>query len=64
MRVVATREGALATGRHLPGRGAWLCAATTSACLAKALRRGGLARALRRQLRPEAVEALEASLAS
>ncbi len=62
MRVVATLEGGLALGRALPGRGAWLCSRTAASCLERSVRRGGLARALRRQLAGGAVEALRRQL--
>ena len=39
MRVVRTAEGGLRHGRTLEGRGAWLCAATTVACLDLATQR-------------------------
>jgi len=46
-RVAAGPDGTLGAGRHAPGRGAWLC---STACLEEAIRRGSLARALRRSL--------------
>ena len=60
MRVAAV-DGGLAAGRNLPGRGAWLCR-NSPACVDAAVRRGGLARALRAALGPEAAEALRGQL--
>ena len=60
MRVVAV-DGGLATGRTLPGRGAWLCR-DSPACVDGAVRRGGLARALRTAVGPEVAEALRSRL--
>ena len=40
----AVVDGQVRLGRTLPGRGAWLC--PTPECVAAAVRRGGLARAL------------------
>ncbi|HTW97893.1 MAG TPA: YlxR family protein [Acidimicrobiales bacterium] len=62
VRVVCRPDGSLAFGRHLPGRGAWLCAVSTGACLAASLRRNGLSRALRRPLEQHAIEELQAAL--
>ncbi|MGI8939692.1 MAG: YlxR family protein [Iamia sp.] len=56
IRVVRTPDGGLDVGRDQPGRGAWLCPA--AACLAEAGRRRAFARALRGQVRPEAVAGL------
>ncbi len=58
VRVAARPDGSLGTGRGLPGRGAWLCAGSL-ACLEAAARRGALSRALRHQIAPEAVVALQ-----
>ena len=52
MRLVAASGGVLAVGRHLPGRGAWLCRGAP-ACLEQALLRGALARALRTSVAAE-----------
>jgi predicted RNA-binding protein YlxR (DUF448 family) len=60
VRVVAV-DGGLARGRALPGRGAWLCRDSPT-CIDAAVRRGGLARALRTAVGPEAVEALRGRL--
>jgi len=57
LRVVRTPEGGLAVGRHLPGRGAWLCAGSP-ACAEEAGRRGALSRALRAPVSSQAVVAL------
>ena len=60
MRVVAV-DGGLAAGRALPGRGAWLCQDSPTGVEA-AVRRGGLGRALRTAVGPEAVEALRGQI--
>ena len=62
VRVVATAEHGLAVGRALPGRGAWVCRASTS-CLDAAGRRNAFARALRTDIAPGALDALRAALA-
>jgi len=59
--VVAAADGGLATGRSLPGRGAWLCAGSAR-CAEVAARRGAFGRALRRPVDPAAVAALVAVL--
>ena len=46
VRVARLPDGALAVGRTLPGRGAWLCAGSVP-CLEAALKRKAFARALR-----------------
>jgi predicted RNA-binding protein YlxR (DUF448 family) len=51
--------GPLAVGRTAPGRGAWVCSA---ACLDDALRRGRLARALRRPVTSAEAQRLRARL--
>lgn len=56
VRVVRTPDGGLDLGRHHPGRGAWLC--PDPVCLAAAERRRGFARALRGEVRPDAVAGL------
>ena len=50
-------DGSLATGRSLPGRGAWLCRGS-AACLERAARRGAFERALRARLAPSAADGL------
>jgi predicted RNA-binding protein YlxR (DUF448 family) len=45
-RVAIGLSGEFEVGRNLPGRGAWICAGSLP-CLDRALRKGGLARALR-----------------
>jgi predicted RNA-binding protein YlxR (DUF448 family) len=57
VRVVRTPEGSLATGRTLPGRGAWLCAGSP-ACIEQAARRNALSWALRAPVAADAVRAL------
>ncbi|MGQ0434706.1 MAG: YlxR family protein [Microthrixaceae bacterium] len=61
LRLVATREGTLAIGRTLPGRGAWLCAASRP-CLELAVRRNALSRALRSPVSSDQALALEPHL--
>ncbi|HEV3401746.1 MAG TPA: YlxR family protein [Acidimicrobiales bacterium] len=63
VRVVALPDGDLAQGRDRPGRGAWLCAGSAS-CVEAAARRRAFSRALRREVRPEAVAALRSAVAS
>jgi predicted RNA-binding protein YlxR (DUF448 family) len=62
VRVVAGDAGSLILGRHLPGRGAWLCGDGTGRpvrkCLAEAERHRSFGRALRAQVAPGAVGAL------
>jgi predicted RNA-binding protein YlxR (DUF448 family) len=62
VRVVAEAGGGLATGRNLPGRGAWLCAGSP-ACLEVAARRKAFDRALRTTVSPLAVDDLRTTLA-
>jgi len=62
VRLALTEEGALAIGRTLPGRGAWLCAGSLD-CLEQAARRNALSRALRSPVSPDAVRALRSDLA-
>jgi len=61
VRVVRTAAGELGVGRHLPGRGAWLCG-DTPACAAVAARRGAFSRALRAAVSEEAVATLRERL--
>ena len=60
--MVAVAGGGLATGRTLPGRGAWLCAGSP-ACVEAAKRRKAFDRALRTTVRSQAVDDLKTSLA-
>ncbi|WCO65410.1 YlxR family protein [Iamia majanohamensis] len=60
VRVVRTDDAGLVVGRHLPGRGAWIC--RDPACVALALRRRAFPRALRGEVRPEAVAALDVAI--
>ena len=62
VRVVARPDGSLAVGRNLPGRGAWLCAGSL-ARVDLAGRRRALSRALRTEVRADAVAALREDLA-
>ncbi|HEX2042429.1 MAG TPA: YlxR family protein [Acidimicrobiales bacterium] len=63
VRVVARPGGGLAEGRALPGRGAWLCAGSTS-CVDAAARRRAFSRALRAEVKPEAVAWLRSVVAN
>ncbi len=49
LRVVVVESGEIRIGRHLPGRGAWICRGSEQ-CVDQALRKGGFARALRTRL--------------
>lgn len=60
VRVVRSGDGGLAVGRHLPGRGAWIC--PEGACVEQARRRRAFSRALRGEVRPEAVAALDVAI--
>jgi predicted RNA-binding protein YlxR (DUF448 family) len=62
VRVVAVAGGGLATGRTLPGRGAWLCAGSP-ACVEAAERRKAFERALRTPVQGQAVDDLKIMLA-
>jgi len=61
VRVVRSADGALAVGRSLPGRGAWLCAGS-DACLELAERRKAFTRAFRAPVGIAAMNALRAAL--
>jgi len=54
---VRTPEGSLVVGSTLPGRGAWLCGGSAD-CLGLALKRRTLARALRADVSPAALQEL------
>jgi predicted RNA-binding protein YlxR (DUF448 family) len=58
VRIARRPDGALVVGRTLPGRGAYLCAATFDACLDLADRRRALGRALRAEVGAAAVAGL------
>ena len=60
--MVRVGDGGLAVGRHLPGRGAWLCAEQAAQCVRLAARRRAFERALRASLAEGAVAALVAQL--
>ncbi|MBV9410061.1 MAG: YlxR family protein [Acidimicrobiia bacterium] len=60
VRFVRTPDGLLAEGRTLSGRGAWLCR-ESPACVEAAVRRRAFGRALRGEIRPEAIERLRDS---
>ena len=57
VRVVRLGDGTLASGRTLPGRGAWLCRDSTS-CVDLAEKRRAFERALRGPIGPGAVDHL------
>ena len=59
--MVAGPGGGLALGRHLPGRGAWLCAGS-QACVEAAARRKAFDRALRTTVDGAAVDGLRTML--
>jgi len=61
VRVVRGLDGELRRGVGLPGRGAWLCAATPS-CVDQAARREAFGRALRAPVAPEVVDRLREGL--
>jgi predicted RNA-binding protein YlxR (DUF448 family) len=63
VRVVRGLDGELRQGVGLPGRGAWLCAATPS-CVDQAARRQAFGRALRAPVTAEAVDRLQQGLRS
>ena len=58
VRVVRLGDGSLATGRTLPGRGAWLCR-DSGECLDVACRRRAFERALRAPLAAGSVDRLK-----
>ncbi len=62
LRITCTDGHRLAVGRHLPGRGAWLCDGS-GPCLEAAVRSRAFGRALRCEPEPGAVEALVTELA-
>ena len=63
VRIARTDGGQLAVGRALPGRGAWLCAASSGPCFDLAVRRKAFGRALRGDLATEATAGLRGYLA-
>lgn len=52
----------MAVSRTAPGRGAWLCAGAP-ACVALAGRRKAFSRALRAEIRADAIDGLQTTLA-
>ncbi len=62
VRVARRPDGSLAVGRHEPGRGAWLCAATISTCFETAVRRRAFGRALRTELSEDQLELVRGKL--
>jgi uncharacterized protein len=50
VRVARRPDGTLGVGRREPGRGAWLCAATTGDCYDLAVHRRAFGRALRTEV--------------
>jgi predicted RNA-binding protein YlxR (DUF448 family) len=63
VRVVRLGDGSLATGRALPGRGAWLCRDSV-ACVDAAQKRRAFERALRGPVDTGAVDGLRRELGS
>jgi predicted RNA-binding protein YlxR (DUF448 family) len=61
VRVVRLVDGALAAGRTLPGRGAWLCR-DSAVCVDSAQKRRAFDRALRGTVAAGAVERLKLQL--
>jgi predicted RNA-binding protein YlxR (DUF448 family) len=61
--VTRRADGSLVVSRTAPGRGAWLCASTASACAAAAAKRRAWSRALRSDPAGGAVDALQRHLA-
>jgi predicted RNA-binding protein YlxR (DUF448 family) len=59
---LVVRDGDLAVGRTLPGRGAWLCDSSAS-CLELAVKRKAIGRALRTDIDPAAINSLRTKLA-
>jgi predicted RNA-binding protein YlxR (DUF448 family) len=62
-RFVRTPQGMLAEGRTLAGRGAWLCRGSAG-CVEAAVRRRAFGRALRGEIRAEAIAQLRDSAAN
>lgn len=67
VRVARDGEGQLRLGRHLPGRGAWLCALPgtaipAEACVDQAVRRHAFGRAFRAPVSADAVAALRGNI--
>ncbi|MDQ3980219.1 MAG: YlxR family protein [Actinomycetota bacterium] len=62
VRVVAREGGIVVAGRSLPGRGAWLCK-DSPGCVEVARRRKAFNRALRVEVRGEAIDQLQTELA-
>ena len=63
VRVVRSSDGTLAMGRALPGRGAWLCAASAPACVDLARKKKAFTRAFRAPVGDEQVVSLRSFLA-
>jgi predicted RNA-binding protein YlxR (DUF448 family) len=59
--VTVDKDGTLVVGHGLGGRGAWLCAASTS-CMDLAARRKAFARALKTEFRADQLAALRSHL--
>jgi predicted RNA-binding protein YlxR (DUF448 family) len=60
-RLVRRADGGIDVGRHLPGRGAWLCA-DSPGCFERAVRRRAFDRTLRTTASTEAIAALRERL--
>jgi predicted RNA-binding protein YlxR (DUF448 family) len=63
VRFARLADGALAVGRTLPGRGAWLCAGSVT-CLDQAVKQRAIGRALRAEVSAEAISGLRDRLGS
>lgn len=63
LRVTLGRDATLVVCRIAPGRGAWLCRATASACAEAATKRRAWARALRSDVAPAQAQDLQRRLA-
>ena len=61
VRMARGADGTVRVGRHVPGRGAWLCAGATK-CFEEAVRRRAVNRALRTELSDTDLEALRVRL--
>ena len=62
VRVARRPDGSLAVGRRQPGRGAWLCAATTASCFETAVTRRAFTRALRGEVTGDQLDVVRGKL--
>jgi predicted RNA-binding protein YlxR (DUF448 family) len=60
-RVVRSPDGAVSVGRHLPGRGAWLCTGSAP-CFDAATKRRAFGRSLRAAVSTAEIQELRAKL--